>query len=72
MLAITLNDLSGYCCVHNSGPYLPLVSACHSHSSVLSIPAPLRQRCGTEDVGHIAFRLIFCLIYKVFTFATFH
>lgn len=38
---------------------------------VLSIPTPLRGRCGTQDVGHTAFRPIFCLIYKVFSLVAF-
>lgn len=71
MLAVTLKDLSGYSSVgvhvHNSGPYPSLSSACQSHSTMLSIPAPLRERCGTQDIGHVAFRLRFCLIYKLFT-----
>ena len=70
MLAVTLNVLSEYSPTAVStteGPYLSLSPACQSHFSVLSIPAPLRERCGTQDVGHIAFRLILCLIHKVFT-----
>lgn len=48
----------------------PLPSALYwavSLLCVLSIPAPPRGRCGTQDVGHTAFRPIFCLIYKVFS-----
>ena len=57
---------------HNTGPHLSFLFASQSHSSALSTPAPLRERCGMQDIGHIAFRLRFVLIYKVFTLVTFH
>lgn len=67
-----VNDLSAYSSIVVSTAVALLLSTkCQSRSSVLSTPGPLRERYGTQDVGHITFRLIFCFIYKVLLWSLF-
>lgn len=45
---------------------LPVSCLCY-----LSLPL-WGKRCGTQDVGHVARSLLFCLIYEAFPLVTFH